>query len=89
MSLDDSFANLPLFGIAALSFILIVLVSVIKKKGSARVSSIMYLSLLILLLSSLAGAVAKMGEDGETVGNGFIIFGTSSQPSCSFPTASC
>lgn len=75
MSLDDSFAYLPLFGIAALSLILIILVSAVKKKGSARVSTVMYLSLLIVLLSSLAGAIAKLGEDGDKTGNGFIIFG--------------
>ncbi len=75
MALDDSFAYLPLFGIAALSFVLIVLVSAIKKKGSARISSVMHLSLLILLASSLIAAVTKLGEDPDTVGNGFIVFG--------------
>ncbi len=75
MSLDDSFAYLPLFGIAALSFILIILVSAIKKKGSARISSIMYLGLLILFGSSLIGAITKLNEDPDTVGNGFIVFG--------------
>ncbi len=35
----------------------------------------MYLSLTIVFLSSLAGAIAKLGEDGEKTGNGFIIFG--------------
>ena len=74
MALDDSFAHLPLYGVAALSLILLVLVSAIKKKGSARISSVMYMSLVILFVSSLAGAFIKQHEEPGTIGNSFIVF---------------
>lgn len=75
MALDDSFAYLPLYGVAALSLILLILVSAIKKKKSARISSVMYMSLVILLVSSLAGAFIKQQEQPGTIGNGFVVFG--------------
>lgn len=74
MALDDSFAHLPLYGVAALSLILLVLISAIKKKGSARISSVMYMSLVILFVSSLVGAFIKQQEEPGTIGNSFIVF---------------
>ncbi len=74
MALDDSFAYLPLYGVAALSLILLVLVSAIKKKGSARISSVMYMSLVILFICSIIAAFIKQQEEPGTIGNGFIVF---------------
>lgn len=74
MALDDSFAHLPLYGVAALSLILLVLVSAIKKKGSARISSVMYMSLVILFICSIIAAFIKQQEEPGTIGNGFIVF---------------
>ena len=73
VALDDSFAYLPLLGIAALSFLLLILVSAIKKKGSARVSVVMYLSLAVLLISSLVAGLKNLG--GDPAGNSFVTFG--------------
>ncbi|MCR5621877.1 MAG: SpoIIE family protein phosphatase [Treponema sp.] len=74
MALDDSFAYLPLLGIAALSCILLILVSAIKKKGSARVSVVMYMGLLIVLVSSLSAALKNHGMENGSGGNAFVTF---------------
>ncbi len=64
MTLDDSFAYLPLIGLAILSVVLIILLSVIRKKSTARVSYIHFLSLVVLFVTSIAGAVSNVSNDG-------------------------
>ncbi len=76
MVLDDSFAYLPLLGTAILSGILLILISAIKKRGSARVSAVMYMGLLVLLVSSLAAALKTQGADEGSGDSGFSTFAT-------------
>ena len=75
MTLDDSFAYLPLFGITALSLVLLVLISLVKKKGSARISVVFYAALLCVLVTSLAGAFIELSADEAASSNGMIVAG--------------
>ncbi len=75
MTLDDSFAYLPLFAVAFLSVILIILLMAVKKKGSARISFVHYLSLSILALCCFVGALIELSSPNPEKCNGIIIAG--------------
>ncbi len=74
MTLDDTFAYIPLFALAVLSVLLIVLLSAIKKKSTARTSFIFYLSTFITLCSSVMAGVIRMTTPLDEPCNAFIIF---------------
>ena len=74
MTLDDTFAYIPLFALATLSLLLMVLLSAIKKKSTARTSFILYLSTFITLCSSVVAAVIRLATPFDESCNAFIIF---------------
>lgn len=72
MTLDDSFAYLPLFAVSFISIILVVLLCAVRKKGSARVSFVHILSFVIIALTSFIGATVLKVSEGKT-SNGMTI----------------
>lgn len=63
--LDDQFAYIPLFSLAAIAVLIFILLLAVRKKSTARVSFIAFLSVLLIGAGSLAAAVKSLsGESG-------------------------
>ncbi|MBP3367075.1 MAG: SpoIIE family protein phosphatase [Treponema sp.] len=65
MILDDQFAYIPLFALAAIAVLVFILLLAVRKKSTARVSFIAFLSVLLIGAGSLAAAIkSAAGADG-------------------------
>lgn len=65
MKFDDNFAYIPLFAIAFIALLLLVLLVVSKKRSTARVSFIVFLSDIIVLVASLVAGAMFLGGNGS------------------------
>ncbi len=73
MTLNDTFAYIPLFAVGAIALVLMFLLVIIKKRSTARVSFIIFISDALLILGSFISAVVCITGNGAE--NAFIIFG--------------
>ena len=69
---ENTFAYIPLFAITAVSVIMLILFSAIKKKKTARISFIAYLSTIIIGTGSFISAVKVLFSEDQSNAFGFF-----------------
>ena len=75
MSFSDNYAYIPLFATAAVGVVVFILLLLVKRKGTARVSFITFLANILLIAASLAGAVLNLNRAGDAfILCSFILF---------------
>ncbi len=76
MTLNDSFAYMPLFAVTVECVLLLLLFSTIKKRKTARISFIFYVSVSIIAILSLKTAVINLTNGSYETGNSLITMAT-------------
>ncbi|MBP5442817.1 MAG: SpoIIE family protein phosphatase [Treponema sp.] len=72
MTFDNAYVYIPLFAIAALSLVLLVLLLIARKRSTARVSFITIASNVIIIVSSIICAIASL--TGKMTNGSFMFF---------------
>ncbi|MBQ0039038.1 MAG: SpoIIE family protein phosphatase [Treponema sp.] len=72
MLFENAFAYIPLFAIAALSIVVLVLLTLIKKKKTARVSFIAYLSTILIGGGAIISGLQSFFSEEQTTSFGFF-----------------
>ncbi|MCR5762769.1 MAG: SpoIIE family protein phosphatase [Treponema sp.] len=76
MTLNDSFAYMPLFAVTVECVLLLLLFSTIKKRKTARISFIFYLSVIIIAAICFKSAVSNLASDNYESGNSLVTIST-------------